>query len=136
MAKDELKTIKFQMMLSESEARALDDWGFAHRIRSRAEAIRRLCQMALIYDDRADGMQELAARIHASEPKRLTANQIADIAIPLAGDVQMLGKARAIYGDGDQAVAMDRIETVREGLKNARDKRTAALAALDEGKTK
>lgn len=47
---DELKTIKFQMMLSESEAKMIDDWGFSNRIRSRAEAIRRLCQMALYVD--------------------------------------------------------------------------------------
>ncbi|TBD04226.1 hypothetical protein ELH21_07350 [Rhizobium leguminosarum] len=47
---DELKTIKFQMMLSESEAKAIDDWSFANRIRSRAEAIRRLCQMAIQVD--------------------------------------------------------------------------------------
>jgi hypothetical protein len=47
---DELKTIKFQMMLSEREARQIDDWSFANRLRSRAEAIRRLCQMALHVD--------------------------------------------------------------------------------------
>lgn len=44
---NEPKTVKFQMMLSKSEARAIDDWGFANRIRSRAEAIRRLCAASL-----------------------------------------------------------------------------------------
>lgn len=44
------KTIKFQMMMSPSEAEALDDWGFARRIRSRAEAIRQLIQRGLTYD--------------------------------------------------------------------------------------
>ncbi len=48
---DELKTIKFQMMLSESEAKQIDDWGFSNRIRSRAEAIRRLCQMGMRIDE-------------------------------------------------------------------------------------
>lgn len=43
----ELKTIKFQMMLSPAEADALDDWGFANRIKSRAEVIRRLCRVGL-----------------------------------------------------------------------------------------
>ena len=43
----ERKTIKFQMMLSESEASALDDWGFANRLKSRAEVIRRLCRMGI-----------------------------------------------------------------------------------------
>lgn len=48
---DELKTIKFQMMLAPSEAEALDDWGFSHRIRSRAEAIRRLIRNGLLYEE-------------------------------------------------------------------------------------
>lgn len=48
---DELKTIKFQLMLSESEAKAMDDWGFSHRIRTRAEAIRRLCHIGLTFDE-------------------------------------------------------------------------------------
>lgn len=47
---DDKKTIKFQMMMSPSEAEALDDWGFSHRIRSRAEAIRQLIQKGLLYE--------------------------------------------------------------------------------------
>lgn len=43
----EPKTLKFQMMMSPKEAEALDDWMFKHRLRSRAEAIRRLCAMAM-----------------------------------------------------------------------------------------
>ncbi len=45
---EELKTIKFQLMLAPSEAQAIDDWGFSHRIRTRAEAIRRLCQIGIV----------------------------------------------------------------------------------------
>lgn len=52
----ELKTIKFQMMLSPSEAEQIDDWMFKHRIRSRAEAIRRLCQIGMNFDKRADNL--------------------------------------------------------------------------------
>jgi hypothetical protein len=48
---EELKTIKFQLMLSESEAKAIDDWGFSHRIRTRAEAIRRLCHIGVTFDE-------------------------------------------------------------------------------------
>lgn len=47
---DDKKTLKFQMMMSPDEARALDDWMFNNRLRSRAEAIRRLCQIALLLD--------------------------------------------------------------------------------------
>lgn len=49
---DELKTIKFQLMLSPKEAEAIDEWGFSHRIRTRAEAMRRLCQIGLLTERR------------------------------------------------------------------------------------
>ncbi len=44
---DDKKTLKFQMMMSPNEAEVLDDWMFKNRVRSRAEAIRRLTQIAL-----------------------------------------------------------------------------------------
>jgi hypothetical protein len=39
---DDRRTLKFQMMMSPSEAKTLDDWMFANRVRSRAKAIRML----------------------------------------------------------------------------------------------
>lgn len=42
------KSVKFQMMMmSPAEASKLDDYMFANRLRSRAEAIRRLCETAI-----------------------------------------------------------------------------------------
>lgn len=38
----ELKTEKFQMLMDKSTMNAVDDWGFANRIRTRAETIRTL----------------------------------------------------------------------------------------------
>lgn len=38
------------IMFSDEEITAIDDWGFSNRIRTRAEAIRRLCQMGIIFD--------------------------------------------------------------------------------------
>jgi len=58
---DELKTIKFQLMLSPSEAEAIDDWGFRNRIRTRAEAIRRLCQIGLRTEEDARLIGEISA---------------------------------------------------------------------------
>lgn len=43
----ELKTVKFQMMMAPSEAKMLDNWMFENRLKSRAEAIRRLWQLGL-----------------------------------------------------------------------------------------
>ncbi|YBV97400.1 hypothetical protein M1D80_11090 [Phyllobacteriaceae bacterium JZ32] len=72
----ELKTIKFQMMLSETEAREIDDWGFQNRIRSRAEAIRRLTGMALRVDRELDQLVEQQNKIfeHVMSRSRLIAD--------------------------------------------------------------
>lgn len=50
MAKPEKKTLKFQMMMSPAEAEVIDDWMFKSRVRSRAEAIRRLVEIGLAAD--------------------------------------------------------------------------------------
>ncbi|WP_139973686.1 hypothetical protein [Ochrobactrum sp. CGA5] len=46
----ELKDQRIPIMMTPSEVEAIDDWAFKNRIRSRGEAIRRLCQMGLIFD--------------------------------------------------------------------------------------
>ncbi len=46
----ENKTERVQLLMTPSEVEAIDDWGFKNRIRTRAEAIRRLCQYGLVYD--------------------------------------------------------------------------------------
>lgn len=43
----ELKDQRVPIMMTPSELEAIDDWMFKNRIRSRGEAIRRLCRMAL-----------------------------------------------------------------------------------------
>lgn len=60
---DDKKTLKFQMMMSPGEAEVLDNWMFQNRIRSRAEAIRRLCQIGLLLDGMADEMVALVERV-------------------------------------------------------------------------
>ena len=44
---DELKSERIVVLMTPSEVKALDDWSFSQRIRSRAEAIRRLVQLGL-----------------------------------------------------------------------------------------
>jgi len=43
----ELKDQRIPIMMTPSEVEAIDDWAFKNRIRSRGEAIRRLCQVGL-----------------------------------------------------------------------------------------
>lgn len=61
MAKEK-KTLKFQMMMSPEEAEVLDDWMFRHRVRSRAEAIRRLCQIGMIHERSNDELSKNVTR--------------------------------------------------------------------------
>lgn len=43
----ELKEIRFQMQISPSQMKAVEDWGWNHRIRTKAEAIRQLLDIGL-----------------------------------------------------------------------------------------
>lgn len=54
---DEPKDLRIPIMMSASEVKAIDDWSFNNRIRTRAEAVRRLCQMALIWDRYSDDLR-------------------------------------------------------------------------------
>ncbi len=47
---EEHKTERLHMLISPSEIAAIDDWGFKRRIRTKAESVRRLCQIGLSYD--------------------------------------------------------------------------------------
>jgi hypothetical protein len=44
---DELKDQRVHLLMSPSELKAIDDWSFSQRIRSRGEAIRRLVVLGL-----------------------------------------------------------------------------------------
>lgn len=44
---DEQKTERFNMFMSPSEMRAIDEWAWAVRVRSKSEAVRRLVQIGL-----------------------------------------------------------------------------------------
>lgn len=49
---EELKDQRVVIMFTKYELDLIDDWAFANRIRSRGEAIRRLCRTRLIKDKR------------------------------------------------------------------------------------
>lgn len=48
----EAKSEKFQVMFEPSTLKLIDDWGFANRIRTRAEAIRQLIHKGLEDSDK------------------------------------------------------------------------------------
>jgi metal-responsive CopG/Arc/MetJ family transcriptional regulator len=43
----EFKTVRINMFMSPSEDKAIEDWAWKNRIRSKSEAIRRLIQLGL-----------------------------------------------------------------------------------------
>ena len=47
----ESRTIRFDMMMSEAQMERVDDWRFENRISTRAEAFRRLIDIALEQED-------------------------------------------------------------------------------------
>lgn len=49
---DEQKTERFNMYLSPSESKAIDDWAWKNRIRSKSEAIRRLIAIGIMEQER------------------------------------------------------------------------------------
>lgn len=47
-----LKDQRIHVLMTEEEVQAVDDWSFNHRIKSRGEAMRRLCQIGIALDAR------------------------------------------------------------------------------------
>jgi hypothetical protein len=47
MNDEERKTERIQILMTPGELKALDDWAFGNRIRSRGEAVRRLIELGL-----------------------------------------------------------------------------------------
>jgi len=58
---DENKTERVQLLMTPSELKAIDDWSFENRIRGRAEAMRRLCQMGIGLDIEAKQLAKQAS---------------------------------------------------------------------------
>lgn len=61
----EKKTVKFQMMMSPSEIEDIENWMFANRIKSRAEAIRRLVAMSMVREVALAKVGNKAGETHA-----------------------------------------------------------------------
>jgi hypothetical protein len=47
---EQLKDQRIALMMSKRELELIDDWMFAHRIRSRGEAIRAMCMTVIVKD--------------------------------------------------------------------------------------
>jgi hypothetical protein len=52
----ENKTQHLHILMAPSEVETIDEWSFSNRIRTRGEAIRRLCQIGLAVDAKTEGI--------------------------------------------------------------------------------
>jgi hypothetical protein len=108
---DELKSERVQLLMTPSEVKAIDDWGFASRIRTRAEAMRRLCQMALGFDEKI-GLT--IGKSHEAADKTMAAFR----------SLREVIKKQPLQGPEDAAERIVAIEEIRDALK--------ALESLEE----
>jgi len=108
---DELKDQRVVTMMSPSELEAIDDWMFKNRIRSRGEAIRRLCQMGIIFDREIQPMvdrivEHIRATVAGEKPRLTQAEHqqmFQDMAISLFNAGTVYAKMKGVVST-DEAV--------------------------------
>lgn len=69
----ELKDQRIPIMMTASEVQAIDDWSFERRIRSRGEAIRRLCQIGIFASRHIEKVSKIRPSMHDSVGKIIDA---------------------------------------------------------------
>lgn len=117
-------------MMSEEELKSIDDWSFANRIRSRGEAIRRLCQIGIMVTRNlrtlADEPQDLYERHnrYADELEENRPKNDADMLEFLAQLHQdlyldMLGWSVRVTSLGVSARALTKGDTIEEAVSEA-----------------
>lgn len=137
MADKELKTIKFQMMLSESEAEAIDDWSFKLRIRSRAEAIRRLCQIGMRADENVRAVlkeSEKSVTNRVDELKVLMELLQEDLDTLDAHEVRIVAAEIGKSAMDDQLALKEAIMHLSEPIVAIRNAKNADVAIADAEK--
>ncbi|TCQ29316.1 hypothetical protein [Rhizobium sp. PP-CC-3G-465] len=121
---DDPKTLKFQLMLSEAEAEEIDDWGYKNRIRSRAEAMRRLCQIGLRAEKTMLEIASVAENGSAWAKKALDYNTDDSLDDLAAEDAARLRKNAALFaymGSVATRVSADSLVEGSAPLKITRD---------------
>lgn len=66
---DELKDQRVVVLMTPTESEAIDAWSFENRIRSKGEAIRRLCQAGLAYYGEAPRITKAAEELSSAMEK-------------------------------------------------------------------
>ena len=125
---DDKKTLKFQMMMSPSEADTLDNWMFKNRMKSRAEAIRRLCQMGIITSESPIMLYATQVLAHFIPPGTLEKKNFEEMksGLTLEADIKRLCLAVieqqskvGAFRDKDVGEAIELAKTLTQDYKKA-----------------
>lgn len=121
---DEQKTERFNMFMSPSEMKAIDEWAWQNKIRSKSEAVRRLCQIGLLVGAELEPLTDVMMEMSSSltELDRVVTDLWAHINNPI-----MKGEVldRAAVSAAVEPI-WDEIERTEAGVSDA----SAVLVAL------
>lgn len=65
-------TERLHVKITVDELNAIEDWRYGNRVPSRSEAVRRLCQMGLVYDQAVDEFETLLVEAFNDHNDRLS----------------------------------------------------------------
>lgn len=93
---EEQKTERFNMFMSPSEMKAIEDWAWENRIRSKSEAVRRLCQIGLICEiptvTAGEAIHDLLEKVRLHH----NANVLLQNKVRKTADAELYGELEAI----------------------------------------
>ena len=119
----ELKDQRVVTMMSPSELEVIDDWMFKNRIRSRGEAIRRLCQVGITADEHFDALVDSYLAVSGAAM---------DVAVKTMNDADAMGVLSHVHDFGQTfgkmrgaILSMKQNETVERALAELQEIRDA-----------
>lgn len=131
---DELKDQRVVTMMSPSELKAIDDWMFGERIRSRGEAIRRLCQIGLHAAHVAPELGAQAVLLFEQLDEALDDDLIAAADVPTPEGVGKILQYLLSTDGAAMPFIMKAAELNEVVERLARSKNTANLAGIFEAR--
>jgi len=125
----ENKTQHLHILMAPSEVEAIDEWGFKNRIRTRAEAIRRLCQMGMALDARLPRITVDLAKTQQAANEAYGKVLNAQIEAQARGEPGLLGVNMAFLdlyrNTGNLAACLEPLIDITRALINSKDFQSA-----------
>ncbi len=128
----ENKTERVHLLMSPSEVKAIDDWGFANRIRTRAEAVRRLCHIGLALDEQSADLRpkleellrkqvevarEVQAHVHLHEGQASSHSQLVSAVVEQAQLLRSFAVKAAVLISSAELSKHEEIEDIKDFIE-------------------